>query len=82
MTRPPKFDLTPEQQASNLEYFRHQLFETCPATTREQVDLKGKTAILTGANGGIGVECARQLLDLGLSKLGKLICLPPIGFFL
>ncbi|KAK2607549.1 hypothetical protein N8I77_006213 [Diaporthe amygdali] len=69
MAQPPKFDLTPEQQASNLEYFRHQLFETCPATTQKDVDLNGKTAILTGANGGIGVECARQLLDLGLNKL-------------
>jgi hypothetical protein len=56
MTWPPKFDLTPEQQASNLEYFRHQLLETCPATKRDDVDLSGKTAILTGANGGIGVE--------------------------
>lgn len=73
MTGPPKFDLTPEQQASNLVYLRHQLLETCPATTREQIDLNGKTAILTGANGGIGVECARQMLDLGLSKLSKLL---------
>ncbi|KAK7723952.1 hypothetical protein SLS64_000285 [Diaporthe eres] len=69
MEGPPKFDITPEQQASNIEYFRHQLFETCPAVTLEDADLSGKTAILTGANGGIGVECARQLLDLGLSKL-------------
>ncbi|KAK9423374.1 hypothetical protein SUNI508_04268 [Seiridium unicorne] len=28
-----------------------------------------KTAIVTGSNTGIGLECARQLLDLGLSKL-------------
>ncbi|KAI1387364.1 uncharacterized protein F4822DRAFT_444105 [Hypoxylon trugodes] len=28
-----------------------------------------KTAIVTGSNIGIGFECARQLLDLGLSKL-------------
>ncbi|KAK8204115.1 hypothetical protein IWZ01DRAFT_107009 [Phyllosticta capitalensis] len=27
------------------------------------VDLSGKTAIVTGANGGIGFECARQLLQ-------------------
>lgn len=76
MTSPPKFDLTPEQQASNLEYFRHQILKTCPATTRDDVNLSVKTAILTGANGGIGVECARQVLDLGLSKLGKLVFCP------
>ncbi|KAI1172186.1 NAD(P)-binding protein [Nemania sp. FL0916] len=32
-------------------------------------DLTGKTAIVTGANCGIGLECARQLLSLGISKL-------------
>lgn len=38
-------------------------------TLPENVDLKGKTAIVTGSNTGLGLECARQLLDLGLSKL-------------
>ncbi|ROW01493.1 hypothetical protein VSDG_02060 [Cytospora chrysosperma] len=33
------------------------------------VDLAGKTAIVTGANSGVGFETCRQLLDLGLSKL-------------
>jgi NAD(P)-dependent dehydrogenase (short-subunit alcohol dehydrogenase family) len=33
------------------------------------VNLNGKTAIVTGANTGIGFNCARQLLDLGLTKL-------------
>ncbi|TGJ78666.1 hypothetical protein E0Z10_g10098 [Xylaria hypoxylon] len=32
-------------------------------------DLVGKTAIVTGSNSGIGLECARQLLGRGLSKL-------------
>lgn len=32
-------------------------------------DLVGKTAIVTGSSGGIGLECARQLLARGLSKL-------------
>ncbi|KAI3343782.1 hypothetical protein F4824DRAFT_441261 [Ustulina deusta] len=32
-------------------------------------DLVGKTAIVTGSSSGIGLECARQLLGRGLSKL-------------
>lgn len=31
--------------------------------------MTGKVAIVTGANTGIGLDCARQLLDLGLTKL-------------
>ncbi|KAK8087701.1 NAD(P)-binding protein [Apiospora hydei] len=33
------------------------------------VDLHGKTALVTGSNCGVGLETSRQLLDLGLSKL-------------
>ncbi|KAL4901862.1 hypothetical protein BDW74DRAFT_67265 [Aspergillus multicolor] len=36
-----------------------------PSTLR----LDGKTAIVTGANSGLGLEAARQLLNLGLSHL-------------
>lgn len=71
MAHPVNFGITPEKQASQLQYYRRQFFETCPATTRTDADLSGKVAILTGANGGIGVECARQLLALGLSKLSE-----------
>ncbi|KAL7918079.1 hypothetical protein ACQKWADRAFT_324096 [Trichoderma austrokoningii] len=35
----------------------------------KDVNLRGKTAIITGSNIGLGFECAGQLLDLGLSKL-------------
>lgn len=34
-----------------------------------QVDLRGQTAIVTGSNGGVGLECCRQLKALGLAKL-------------
>ncbi|KAM0438741.1 hypothetical protein ACHAPT_001499 [Fusarium lateritium] len=33
------------------------------------IDLHGETAIVTGSTQGLGLECARQLLQLGLSEL-------------
>ncbi|ETS86223.1 hypothetical protein PFICI_00051 [Pestalotiopsis fici W106-1] len=65
----PKFDVTPEKRASFLAFVKRQLFITPPLPTRDDADLAGKTAIVTGANSGIGLECSRQLLDLGLSRL-------------
>ncbi|KAF3065788.1 Short-chain dehydrogenase TIC 32, chloroplastic [Daldinia childiae] len=61
------FDVSPEKEGSILNYFYRQLTQT-PAQVRG-VDLSGKTAIVTGSNIGIGRECGRQLLDLGLTKL-------------
>ncbi|KAI0395502.1 hypothetical protein F5Y17DRAFT_192780 [Xylariaceae sp. FL0594] len=51
--------------------FPHYLYRQLtykPAPVRG-VDLRGKTAIVTGANTGIGFETAKQLLQLGLSQL-------------
>ncbi|KAK6957466.1 hypothetical protein Daesc_000252 [Daldinia eschscholtzii] len=59
------FDVSPETRAGSLHYFYRQLFITPPPVSKHDVDLSGKTAIITGANGGIGLEVARQLLDLG-----------------
>lgn len=48
-----------------LHFFYRQLFVTPPPILHRDVDLGGKTAIVTGANGGLGLEIARQLLTLG-----------------
>lgn len=65
----PQFDITPEARASQLAFIQRQLFRVPPTWTKKDVDLRGKTAIITGSNTGLGFECAGQLLDLGLSKL-------------
>ncbi|KAI2776502.1 NAD(P)-binding protein [Daldinia loculata] len=59
------FDTSSEKETGLLRFLKSQLFFTPPPITREEVDLTGKTAIVTGANVGLGLECARQLLDLG-----------------
>jgi len=63
------FDISPEKEASVSQYLYRQLFVTPPAVSRSDVDLSGKTAIVTGSNIGLGLELAHQLLELGLSKL-------------
>lgn len=63
------FDITPEKRASTLHYYYRQLFVTPPPVSHRDVDLNGKTVIITGANGGLGYETAGQILDLG----GKVI---------
>ncbi|KAI1874418.1 hypothetical protein JX265_004626 [Neoarthrinium moseri] len=57
----------PEKRASIRAFLHRQLFVTPPVP--RDVDLRGKAAIVTGSNAGLGLECARQLLDLGVSKL-------------
>ncbi|KAI1873895.1 uncharacterized protein JN550_003164 [Neoarthrinium moseri] len=69
MPRQASFDITPEKEASKLQFLRRQFFGAPPAVSRRDVDLKGKIAIVTGASGGIGLEYSRQLLSLGLSRL-------------
>ncbi|KAI0869420.1 NAD(P)-binding protein [Hypoxylon argillaceum] len=63
------FDITPEKEASQANWLYRQLFVYPPAISRRDVHLAGKTAIVTGSNIGLGLECARQLLDLGIEKL-------------
>jgi NAD(P)-dependent dehydrogenase (short-subunit alcohol dehydrogenase family) len=63
------FDITPEKRATQLAFLKRQLFQKTAPVTRDEVDLAGKTAIVTGSNQGLGLECSRQLMDIGLSKL-------------
>ncbi|KAK3348779.1 putative short-chain dehydrogenase [Lasiosphaeria hispida] len=63
----PTFAITPEKEASIPHYFYRQWTYSPPEVTG--VSLAGKTAIVTGSNTGLGLECSRQFLDLGLSKL-------------
>lgn len=62
-----KFVTTPEKQANTLR-FSSQQYWTTPAEVRN-VDLGGKTAIIRGANCGVGFATSLQLLNLGLSRL-------------
>ncbi|KAH7141938.1 putative short-chain dehydrogenase/reductase family protein [Dactylonectria macrodidyma] len=55
-------------ESSVLGTIYKQLF-VHPRPIPPTVSLAGKTAIVTGANGGLGFESARQLLQLGLSRL-------------
>lgn len=63
------FDITPEKRATQFSFIKRQLFRETPVVKPSEVDLKGQTAIVTGANTGLGLEGARQLLQLGLSRL-------------
>lgn len=69
MAQTVSFDITPEREASKLQFLRRQFSGGVRALSRRDAHLGGRTAIVTGGNGGIGLECSRQLLDLGLTRL-------------
>lgn len=62
-----QYDYTPENFATFPQWVRRQLFEHPRPVSN--VDLMGKTAIVTGANQGIGFEIANQLMTLNGSRL-------------
>lgn len=61
----PQFDISPAKRAGLLHFFYRQLFVTAPLVTAKDTNLTGNTSIVTGSNVGLGLESARQLLDLG-----------------
>lgn len=64
---PPKFDVTAEREGSILGFLSRQWNLVPEAIT--DVNLAGKTAVIVGANCGVGLEVACQFLNLGLSTL-------------
>ncbi|KAI8949629.1 NAD(P)-binding protein [Xylaria longipes] len=67
-----EFVVGPEKRASKLHWFYGQLFVAASPVTRTDTDLRGKTTIVTGSSGGLGLEIARQLLDLGAKHAATL----------
>ncbi|KAK9425260.1 putative NAD(P)-binding protein [Seiridium unicorne] len=63
------FDISPEKEASMGQFLKRQLFGKIPTFSSANADLKGKTAIVTGANTGLGLECSRHLLNLGANLI-------------
>ncbi|KAK8070199.1 retinol dehydrogenase 12 [Apiospora phragmitis] len=57
----------PEKRAGLLAFLQRQLLVTPPLP--RNVNIHGRAAVVTGSNAGIGLECARQPLDLRCSKL-------------
>ncbi|KAF7535774.1 hypothetical protein G7Z17_g13152 [Cylindrodendrum hubeiense] len=61
-------DMAPDTSGYVSSFIKNQFFTKLP-TTPKDIDLSGQVAIVTGANGGLGLESARHMLTLGLSHL-------------
>lgn len=65
----PSKDLPPNLAPFFPNIFWKNQFGTKAVYPPAGTDLSGKTAIITGANSGLGLECSRQLLSYKLSRL-------------
>jgi len=65
---PSSIDLTPAQRSYPLHLIKSQLFVKGRPPPKD-LDLTGQTGIVTGSNTGLGLECARILLDHQLSRI-------------
>ncbi|KAK8018787.1 NAD(P)-binding Rossmann-fold containing protein [Apiospora marii] len=65
----PDLHTTPEDRATLEAIDQHQPSVTPPAVERGEVEFRGKTAIVIGANTGRGLGCARHLYDMGIKRL-------------
>jgi len=63
-----KLETEATSQAGRLFNIRRQLFQSVPPLP-PGVNLAGKTALVTGSNVGLGLECARHFLRLQPSQL-------------
>lgn len=59
---------SPEKFAKFSHFLVRQFSKITPIT-KDDVNLKGQTMIVTGANSGVGLEVCKHLLDLGLTRL-------------
>lgn len=66
---PNPSNISPAKEAGQVDFLRRQFRVSPPAVAPTDVDLKGKTAIITGANSGLGFHSGAELLGLGLSRL-------------
>lgn len=64
-----QYDYSPEKFATFPQWMRRQLFEHPRPIHSTDADLSGKTALVTGANQGIGFEISDQLVALNIGKL-------------
>jgi len=64
---PSSIDLPPIQ--SQFKMFIENQFKTKPRSPPSSLTFSGQTAVITGSNIGIGLECARLMLDHQLSHL-------------
>ncbi|KAL4783257.1 hypothetical protein BJX76DRAFT_358120 [Aspergillus varians] len=68
-----------EKRATQGAFIKRQLFGEPPAISPREVNLSGKTAIVTGGNTGLGFECCKQLLELGINRLFIAVRTPSKG---